>query len=709
MDSLADQSLNDMDAIQEWNEPTQYHGRKLCISQLKTQRDLTEYDNKHTDSQNDDKHTLIPEIESETRSHRKTKQPIVSISRRPGPASDIANQRYSTFVKNDFRKYESSQPELHPWQSSFWRRRPIIAWIILIFAVLSTMASIITLRSSHDQHANWAITPSVQIAFFAQLTPMLLTFALNDGVTMHWWYTAMQSSTSIQDLHDIWASGMDLSQVLLRPLAFNVVGLASFAVFMASVSIGPLLQQASSVSSVMRSSSVLILFSAAQQFPFGYTGILSTGASEDGTNLNVSTNLSSPSAITGLLTNDFSNIVRQYDRGQAANITLIAFDSGLRTEGLASNLAASDFLGSLVDTPYSPLILSYDSPITGILQSAGYSIDCTSYSNSLNMTQQWNETQISTTTFTNTLFSTEFNYSLTDEQNGDAQIRYYSVLKTVSSCSSDLEIQNCTLYPALLQQHVIIVNNTISLDPAYTYQSDQVVHPISTPRSFNQSSTHGGMALLLASRFNSNATSIISFDESINSTVQQFQSTGVVALENMNANSIVSWTYLDCSHYWADPTADIMATARDLAFRVSIAAGYGDTDPDDIQQLSNATIHRTIPVYKSQYKFWAGALVFAILPTLVLIRILEHSIGLGRNISMSPIETAKAFGAPFLDGVDSNATIKQILKEVGRKKIQYGVLESTDAGDKGHDYKKLVMDDPHSVRKPRDYETFDST
>jgi hypothetical protein len=51
---------------------------------------------------------------------------------------------------------------------------------------------------------------------------------------------------------------------------------------------------------------------------------------------------------------------------------------------------------------------------------------------------------------------------------------------------------------------------------------------------------------------------------------------------------------------------------------------------------------------------------------------------LGRNVSMSPLEIAKAFNAPLLESADSNADVKSLMRVVGERSVKYGAV-STDA------------------------------
>lgn len=54
---------------------------------------------------------------------------------------------------------------------------------------------------------------------------------------------------------------------------------------------------------------------------------------------------------------------------------------------------------------------------------------------------------------------------------------------------------------------------------------------------------------------------------------------------------------------------------------------------------------------------------------------------IGRPTTLSPLETAKAFGAPLLAECNSNATIKEIVQSVKEKHVKYGVREMDDSGD----------------------------
>jgi hypothetical protein len=56
---------------------------------------------------------------------------------------------------------------------------------------------------------------------------------------------------------------------------------------------------------------------------------------------------------------------------------------------------------------------------------------------------------------------------------------------------------------------------------------------------------------------------------------------------------------------------------------------------------------------------------------------------LGRSVSLSPLETAKAFGAPMMQHVGRNSTVEEILKKTRGMKVKYdeGILLPTERGN----------------------------
>jgi hypothetical protein len=54
---------------------------------------------------------------------------------------------------------------------------------------------------------------------------------------------------------------------------------------------------------------------------------------------------------------------------------------------------------------------------------------------------------------------------------------------------------------------------------------------------------------------------------------------------------------------------------------------------------------------------------------------------LGRRVSLNPLETAAAMGAPLLADINSNAGRSRIVEAVGKRRVRYGSVKMTQAPD----------------------------
>jgi hypothetical protein len=147
---------------------------------------------------------------------------------------------------------------------------------------------------------------------------------------------------------------------------------------------------------------------------------------------------------------------------------------------------------------------------SGLLQAAGYAINCQDSVAPFNLSSApaaGNNGQVNTkiTNGTN-VFATNFTYgenTFSDSKGGaHPTLNYTSMYKSDGQCWGNLNVAQCTLKPALLEYHVILNNDTISLDPKYTYKDDGLIQYVPTWGNTMQGpTTHGGMYLALNSLF----------------------------------------------------------------------------------------------------------------------------------------------------------------------------------------------------------------
>ncbi|RDL32562.1 uncharacterized protein BP5553_09018 [Venustampulla echinocandica] len=576
----------------------------------------------------------------------------------------------------DYRQYGYNQdpklagPSVHPiptptvqpqyqtlapsttWRRGAFRRFPWPGFLALVAALLSAIGMVVVLVLSNNKPVSqWKISPAVYLAIESTIANILLAYALSEGTTVAWWVKSMKPGSHVSDLHNIWAYGTSIKQALFSGRGFNLIALACITAALAPIN-GPLLQRASTISTLAVNKPTTLTVLAAQEFPLGYTGTV-TGRAHT----------------VGFVTSNFSSVVQDYVLKKPINIT----QSGC--EGRCS----------------------------GVMQAAGYAINCSysilqynlSSSLAINPDRTTNDAVFSGTN----VFSTNFTYY---EMTRNPTINYSSVHKTDGECAGDLHLAQCTLTPALLQYNVILDNDTISLDPKYTYKDDRLVKY--TPSFGNDAqgpSTHGGMYLALSTMFNSQVR--LSFGGAVGYILG---TSGAPALQYAVTGLTVGMT---CPTYWSDPTDDMLSTARELAFRVAIHAA-NSTNATNTQTIS-ATSVDVLTVYVSHYLYLGLAVFFTLLSTLCIAPTFFGWWALGRKVSLSPIEIAKAFDAPILsNSLDSNLDADDLLKEVGDRPVRYGALgEQVYAHNGvlvGRTGEKLVMGEPGRVHEAAEGRTY---
>jgi hypothetical protein len=303
----------------------------------------------------------------------------------------------------------------------------------------------------------------------------------------------LKPGTQLHDLHDTWSAGTSVLDAVLSLRSFNLVAIAG--VLMCAVPInGPLLQKSTSVRSKVVSETIRLELPIAKQYPGGYTGISTNRGAE-----------------IDLITSNFSTILQVFNRNEPINITTRSNSSNYVCDGSCST----------------------------VIQAAGYHITCDKTTLPFALK---NGSQSLPSTIT---FATDFTYSTFWWEDGTT-ILYSSKHKPDSGCNGNLITQKCTLIPALLEQHILLNNNTISLNSNYTYNDDKLVKllPNDTTGSSHlpghDNSTHGGLVKFLTSRFNSSA---LSYWDGLYQ--EQMVTVGTSVLEFANITEHVSNSALD--------------------------------------------------------------------------------------------------------------------------------------------------------------------
>ncbi|KIW13119.1 hypothetical protein PV08_08306 [Exophiala spinifera] len=254
--------------------------------------------------------------------------------------------------------------------------------------------------------------------------------------------------------------------------------------------------------------------------------------------------------------------------------------------------------------------------------------------------------------------------------------------KPEAGCTGNLAVTNCTLTAGTVDYPIAIDGDagTVSLEPGTTIWDDTVVgdlDALSAETHQTAVSTYGGIFLALSNQY---------------STDLQLHFGGAIGWEFYGAQSESSVAYArgvgdypSCDVHFTDPLPDFLQGSRELMFRTAIAAA----NSSDMQSVvADASGFHT--VYQTSYLFLALATLASALAILSVLLTFNGFWRIGRKVSLSPIETGKAFNASMLREGDSSAPAKILLAQVGGKAVKYGLvkdpegIESVPAATKGH-------------------------
>ena len=292
---------------------------------------------------------------------------------------------------------------------------------------------------------------------------------------------------------------------------------------------------------------------------------------------------------------------------------------------------------------------------------AGWAVDCQSSAYSYNMSAAQIE---NTSDGWAQIFGSDFQWS----SDYPAIVQVGAQIKNTRGCLGNLLVRNCTLVAATVQYAVELTSSTASLANGTTIWDDIVVGPLVNDSLTEDvydndgKTTYGGMARALHNRFGSYMLSI--WGGAVGYQAIGDGETATAYVKNNRASP-------DCDMTFNDPMDDMLAGARELMFRSAVSAGSFNSS---YRQAISATETGAQNVYKSQYLFLGLATMLSGLGILFVTMTFNGFWQLGRRVTLSPIETAKAFNAPLLSSNDSNAPMRSLLDELSMRPVRYGAV-----------------------------------
>lgn len=143
---------------------------------------------------------------------------------------------------------------------------------------------------------------------------------------------------------------------------------------------------------------------------------------------------------------------------------------------------------------------------------------------------------------------------------------------------------------------------------------------------------------------------------------------------------------------------DMINSMREIAFRTSIAAASNTFLAGSVQSVPYKGTSTRI-IYITNYHYLIITAAFSLLGMLTVIPTFWGWWEDGREISMSPLEIAKAFDAPLSGPADGNATSNEIISQIGERRVQYGELWQANE-EFNQRRAKLTFCDASNVLKP---------
>ena len=548
----------------------------------------------------------------------------------------------------------SAKNQDNVWVPGKIRRLPWLGLGALSGVVIAIFAALGVLVASNGQPVDsWSVQPTVFLALASAASNILLHFAFLKGVTIAWWGQASKSDNKVGDLHRTWDHGNNLWGAVTAGRRFNVVALACILVAVTPINNVLLQRAARSVGEDFSTTKTDLRVPVARRLPQGYSA--STGQKTD-----------EPSLFTG----DFSEVIQAASDDDTIRV---------KSSGCTGRCNAT-------------------------IQGAGLVPSCKrhkmhAFHTLFETAFLWNQTKFGRYD----CFGHEFITLNIAYQGGNA-----------STCDNDLTVNNCTFSPAIVQYPVEIDGDggAIRIQPRTTMYDDKVVeksqytyHSAQCEIGTVPNTTFGGFALGLNNLYASNAYQIVGLSNGL------LETAGSMSNRYAHGNQDASRSDV-CKVYFTDPSQELLQAVRELMFRSALASATAS----DRQHVTAHQVYKK-PIFRWQSSYLVVALIVTGLAVMAVLPLYNGYWNFGRNVSMSPVEIAKAFGAPTLQGVNPNAEAKGLVGAVGSREVRYGVVGGADEDAIANDGcklastpdrlpQKLEVEESGLVREPKAGERF---
>jgi hypothetical protein len=492
----------------------------------------------------------------------------------------------------------------------------VLAVISAAISLLCVLASaVIIITSNNDNVKTWKVQPTVLLAVLSSIYNVCLALTLTTAVTICWWRAALHG-TKAAPLHYIWERGMGFGffpASMFAGFDVNKVAAVTLIIAIAKFSNNPLLQRATMIQSQDASSVETMKLVTVQKLPDGWMGIQSDG--------------------------DWSSF---------------------RTPGRALSARQRWWRNDTVTTSNEPGYYC-DGTCEGFVQGTGIQFNCSTTTKTLDL---------STTATGMLVFG--INSAMANESNGVPYLRINSsyVDSMDGKCKATLITEVCVIEAATVKYPLIAQNNTIALNTGKLLDM-QVVSVYNSPGDSLATSKGVGIGPLKGlNRF----INTIFFS---NATIRYSQATKSIFYDGPGPYQDLFYNYSTIDEVsrdsncpaelkWSSPTKYLLTATIQYLFYAALDAGNG------ARSVETFAVNR-LPeelIFRSDYSFLAGALVVMLVSNIGVFFLLWGWWELDRPVSLSPLETAKAFGAPLMQTASQN-DVEGIIAVFGNQNVKY--------------------------------------
>lgn len=123
-----------------------------------------------------------------------------------------------------------------------------------------------------------------------------------------------------------------------------------------------------------------------------------------------------------------------------------------------------------------------------------------------------------------------------------------------------------------------------------------------------------------------------------------------------------------------DPSQNVLNGMRELAFRTALHAAAENSSLPNSRQTASFEGRVLHNVYKTDSAYMIGAAIVSLAGVFAVLPIYWDWWKLGRTMSLSPLEIARAFDAPLVRQAGSNMPSNRWHDDVGNRYVKYGEL-----------------------------------